>query len=222
MQLGEPKKIAFESDNDWTMDFWEAQGDRSDDFWNGLEKELYPYDRDDKEKRSYEKTIHVRNGLKKVILEGLTKYVDAIADEKCYRLPTDLSDLHFWQAVKFILAFNTSFKYFPEDEDGNQEEESETDYLDEETTFRFDVVTTCDRLTLEGAAFSKRIGSDSYQLWADAMIKLGNQYEEEQYKAADDIVAAMMRTWADLRTWIFMKDAHKAKKAKPKAKKAKK
>ena len=106
--------------------------------------------------------------------------------------------------------------------DQEPDSEAETDYLDEETAFRFDVVQACDRLALQGAAFSKRFGSDAYRLWADAMIKLGDEYEEVQYKAADDIVAALAQTWADLRTWIFLKDAHKRQKSKSRSEKTKK
>ena len=34
-----------------------------------------------------------------------------------------------------------------------------------------------------------------------------------QHKAADDIVAAFVRTWADLRTWIFMKSVYNSVKS---------
>ena len=93
--------------------------------------------------------------------------------------------------------------------------------LDDETSFRYDVVKACDSLALIGAAFSKRFGSDAYRLWADAMIKLGDRNERVQYKAADDIFEALVRTWADLRTWIFMKSAYKPTKPKSKSRKAK-
>ena len=95
----------------------------------------------------------------------------------------------------FIVAFDTSFEYSPEEETGGEEDEEdcagpESDYLDDETTFRYDVIKECDRIALAGAALAKQIGSDTYGLWRAAMIKLGDRSEEIQHKAVDDIVTA--------------------------------
>ncbi len=55
----------------------------------------------------------------------------------------------------------------------------------------------CDKLILAGATLARRIGSSSYRHWIDAMIKLNRLDEDEDYKAVDDIVAALVQLWAD-------------------------
>ena len=223
MKLEVPSEVTQKTESDEAMDFYDAQINRSNEFWNELEQDFFDISEETEDKRSDAEVKEDRERIKKRLLERIGKIADAIAARKCFDLPTGVFDEDDWNDIKFILAFNTSFDYFPEKEDdGELSDDQETDYLDDETTFRHDVVKACDRLALEGAAFSKSIGSDTYALWADAMIKLGDKYEETQCKAADDIVAAIARTWADLRTWIFLKRAHKAKKSAPKMKKAKK
>ena len=110
-------------------------------------------------------------------------------------LPSGFLDEKEWERVMFIVAFDTSFEYSPEEETGGEEDEEdcagpESDYLDDETTFRYDVIKECDRIALAGAALAKQIGSDTYGLWRAAMIKLGDRSEEIQHKAVDDIVTA--------------------------------
>jgi hypothetical protein len=162
---------------------------------------------------------------KKVYLDYIGKYADALLRGKVFSLPSGLDDESNWELIKFIVAFDTTFEYYPEDEEGERDDECcgpETDYLDEETAFRYDVVKECDRLVLAGAILAKRIGSDTYGLWRTAMIKLGNNRESVQCKAVDDIVNALELIWADLRTWIAMNPPHNAKKGKPKKRKTKK
>jgi len=153
MKLGEPKKIAFESDNDWAMDFWDAQKNRSSEFWKELECAFDVVGV--KDNKPFSETDHcsvctkiVHDKIKECTLQPLIRLSKAIADEKHFDLPCGIAHMEFWQAVKFILAFNTSFDYFTEDEDGNMTDEQETDYLDDETTFRYDVVKACDRLAV--------------------------------------------------------------------------
>lgn len=234
MKLKEPDKVAKATVRDEVMDYAEAQENRANEFWKVLE--LYHPVTSVKDGRVIRQTNHcpdciraAHDAIKDIILRYLKRFSDALADGKCFDLPSGWGDEQNWNEIKFIIAFDTSFEYVPDDEeddDENGEESSvfisETDYLDEESTFRYDIVKECDRLALVGAALAKRIGSDSYRLWADAMIKLGDRQESIQCKAVDDIVSALVRIWADLRTWIFMNPQHNAKKVKTKAKKTKK
>lgn len=230
MKLGEPNKIAFESDSTAMMDFDEARKNRSDEFWEVLidgfgivsAKDNQPFDKSKHCSVCYET---VRNAIKEAAIDPLNRFATAIAGKKIFDLPCGKANLFFWRNIKFIIAFNTSFEYYPESEDDGElgtTDWTETDYLDEETAFRYDVIKACDKLALEGAAFSMRIGSDTYRLWSDAMIKLGDTDISVQYKAVDDIVAALARTWADLRTWIYKNRASNSKKTRLRSKKAKK
>ena len=221
MKLCEPDKVAFETDGDSAMDYHQAQENRSNEFWEVLETDVFGVD-DPPEDRPDAEIMEAHRRIRKDMLEFLTKYADAIAQKRTFPLPSGFLDEKEWERVKFILAFDTSFTYFPEDEDGSLSDNDESDYLDYETTFRYDVVKACERLTLEGAALAKQIGSGTYGLWTAAMIKLGDRSEKIQHKAADDMVDALIQTWADLRTWIFMNTAHIEKKRKNKKRKSKK
>ena len=75
---------------------------------------------------------------------------------------------------------------------------------------------------IAGAALAKRIGSESYGLWTDAIIKLTDFDGTARCKAADDIVSALPRIWADFRIWIYMNPPHNEKKSKERSKKSKK
>jgi hypothetical protein len=221
MKLCEPDKVAFETDCDSAMDYCEAQENRSNEFWKVLETDVFGVD-DPPEDRPDAEIMEAHRRIRKDTLEFLAKYADAIAQKRTFPLPSGFLDEKEWERVKFILAFDTSFTYFPEDEDGSLSDNEESDYLDYETTFRYDVVKACERLTLEGAALAKQIGSGTYGLWTAAMIKLGDRSEKIQYKAADDMVNALIQTWADLDVWIFMNTPHNNKKRKSKTRKSKK
>ena len=221
MKLREPDKVAFETGSDYAMGYCEAQTDRADKFWNVLEADIFGVD-DPPEGRSESEIMEAHLRIRKDTLDSLAKYADAIAQKRTFPLPSGIFDQADWESVKFILAFNTSFDYFPEDEDGAISEDAESDYLDYETSFRYDVVKACKRLALEGAALAKHIGSATYGLWTAAMIKLNDCSEEIQHKAADDMVNALIQTWADLEVWIFMNTPHNGKKHKPNLRKPKK
>ena len=221
MKLCEPDKVAFETDCDSAMDYCEAQENRSNEFWKVLETDVFGVD-DPPEDRPDAEIMEAHRRIRKDTLEFLAKYADAIAQKRTFPLPSGFLDEKEWERVKFILAFDTSFTYFPEDEDGSLSDNEESDYLDYETTFRYDVVKACERLTLEGAALAKQIGSGTYGLWTAAMIKLGDRSEKIQHKAVDNIVTALEETWADLRTWIFLNPPHNKQKRKPKKHKSRK
>ena len=99
----------------------------------------------------------------------------------------------------------------------------ESDSLDDEAGFRYDVIKLCNNFILEGAALCKRIDSPAYDTWIEAMITLNDRYEgATPYKAVDLIVSAHPRTWADLCTFIHMDPPYNEKKKAVKKKKAKK
>ena len=150
---------------------------------------------------------------------------NGLAQRKVFTLPTWLDDESNWQLIKFIVAFDTTFKYYPDDDEEEREDDGcgpETDYLDEESTFRYDVVKACDRLALAGAILAKRIGSDTYGQWRETMIKLSDPDESVQFKAVDDIANALELIWVDLRTWIHLNDVHSNAESKKKPLKSKK
>ena len=226
MKLCEPDKVAFETDCDSAMDYCQAQENRSNEFWKVLETDVFGVD-DPPEDRPDAEIMEAHRRIKRNTLEFLAKYADAIAQKRIFTLPNGFLDEKEWERVKFIVAFDTSFEYSPEEETGGEEDEEdcggpESDYLDDETTFRYDVIKECDRITLAGAALAKQIGSDTYGLWRAAMIKLGDRSEKIQHKAVDDIVTALELTWADLRTWIFQNPPHNKQKRKPRKNKPKK
>ena len=226
MKLCDPDKVAFETDCDSAMDYYQAQENRSNEFWNVLETDVFGVD-DPPEDRPDAEIMEAHRRIRKNTLEFLAKYADAIAQKRIFTLPSGFLDEKEWERVKFIVAFDTSFEYSPEEEtDGEEDEEDcggpESDYLDDETTFRYDVIKECDRIALAGAALAKQIGSDTYGLWRAAMIKLGDRSEKIQHKAVDDIVTALELTWADLRTWIFLNPPHNKQKTNHRTHKKKK
>ena len=226
MTLRKPDKVAKETARDEAMNFHEAQENRSNEFWNVLESDEFAV-KPKEDARSDAEIMKDRLRIKMRLLSLIEKYTRSLADGKSFNLPSGWSDECDWSDIKFILAFDTSFSYLPDEDDDDENGDkysvvlSETDYLDGETAFRFDVIKACNRLVLNGAALAKRIGSDSYRLWTDALIKLGDRAESVQCQAADDIVSALVRIWADLQIWIFMNQSQNEKKVKPKTKKAK-
>ena len=215
-------EIVNETQNREALNFSDAESNRSKEFWGKLERDFYLPSEESKDSRSYSEMEGDRDKIKADMLNYIGKFSRAIESEKPFDLPCRYDDEDNWNNIKFVLAFDTSFDYFPENEDLSLSDDEERDYLDDETTFRYDVVKACDALALRGAALAKRIGSDSYRLWADAQIKLGDQLEGVQCKAAEDIVNALCELWADFRTWIYMKESHNLPKRKAEAKKAKK
>ena len=225
MKLNEPDKAAFDCHNSFADPFYEAQESRAQDFWDVLEKDDFQTaSKDGNAKRTWQEIEKRHAAIRKSVLDFLGKYADDLAQKRIFRIPDRWYDKETWNNIKFIVAFDTSFDYTPDEflDAHDDDDHSETDYLDGETSFRCDVVKACDRLALEGAALSKKIGSETYCLWADAMIKLESDYEEIQYKAVDDLLTALVRLWADLRTWNFMNPHHVAKKTTKKRKKSKK
>ena len=221
MKLSEPNEVAFETDSNETLDFQEAQEARSKAFWDEVEGDLEVVIATSGKKP---KAVEDHAFIKKIFLDFLRKYSDALLQGKLFDLPSGLDDESRWELIKFVVAFDTSFEYSPEDETDDEEDcgGPESDYLDDETTFRYDVIKECDRIALAGAILSKRIGSDTYALWRAAMIKLGSVSGMVQHKAVDDIVTALEETWADLRTWIFLNPPHNKQKRKSKKRKSKK
>ena len=223
MKLSEPDKVAFDYGDYEAMDFWDSRRARSQEFWDKVEEHLEDIIASRKAKAGEEHAF-----AKKMFLDHIGKYTDALSQGKPFGLPAGFGDERSWNLIKFIIAFDMRFEYYPdmddlEKEDGEEESrDPETDYLDDESTFQFDIVKECDRLALAGAILAKRIGSDTYGIWRVAMVKLGSLDETVQCKAVDDIVNALELIWADLRTWIAMNPPHNAKKGKPKKRKAKK
>ena len=224
MKLGEPDKIAFEIDNPDDLSFDEAKEKREQEFWHQLESTGLFFDPDREKKRTLREIENDRTNFRNGLLGYLKGYELAFASGKCFETPRSWRDRWLWESTKFVLAFDPSFRYIPEDFLGVDDDidHNETDYLDNEMTFCYDVVKACDQLAIAGAALAKRIGSESYALWTDAIIKLTDFDDSTRCKAADDIVSALFQTWADLRIWIYMNPPHNAKKSKKRSKKSKK
>ncbi len=214
MKLKEPDKVAFDSESDETMEHDAAQEFRANEFWQELERKyVYRLAKADKPQPPMSDPARIqfrRTYIRKDILEFLGDIASALMNGESKSLEVKTwHDIGRWESIKFILAFDMTFCYRPDDlsefEDG-----SDSDYLDIETSFRFDVHIACDKLILAGATLARRIGSSSYRHWIDAMIKLNRLDEDEDYKAVDDIVAALVLLWADQRTWIFMQPPQNA------------
>ncbi len=228
MKLKEPDKVAFEFDYSDDLSFDEAKKNREQEFWqtlglNGLPDALF-FDSHKAKKHTLSEIEDDHANLRNRLLSYLKGYELAFASGKCFEPPCHRHDCWLWECVKFILAFDTTFRYIPEDFlDANDDVDySETDYLDNETTFCYDVIKACDQLAIAGAALAKRIGSESYGLWTDAIIKLTELDNAARCKAADDIVSALFQTWADFRIWIYMNPPHNAEKSEKRSKKSKK
>ena len=215
--FGEPEKVAFEPLTNCFVDKKEAAENRSNEFWGELEESLQA-----KVGKVYD-PHYSRNLIKKEILDYLKRSTAALSNgtEKGISLWA-WSDESVWENIKFIVAFDMDYEYLEEDdevEDGFMESDS----LDDEAGFRYDVIKECNSYILEGAALCKRIDSPAYDTWIEAMITLNDRYEgATPYKAVDLIAKAHPRTWADLCTWIHRNQAHKSKKTVKKAAKRKK
>lgn len=230
MKPRQPNHVAFEQANDpCTMAFSEAQARRSDEFWDEVESEFTFTSADGKDLREADHCPDciqaARNKVKELTLHFINKHSCAISQGATFNLPGNKTDWPSWDIIKFIIAFDTSFGYLPDEfqDAADPEAHIETDYLDDEAAFRFDVVKACDRLALEGAALSWKIGATAtYELWAAAMVKLNDSSKRVQCEAVDDILNALVRTWSDLRTWTFLNPPHIAQKPASKRKKSKK
>ena len=63
----------------------------------------------------------------------------------------------------------------------------------------------------------------AYDTWIEALVQLKELFfVSENYKAVDLIAQAYPRTWGDLCTWIYMKEAQKATKKRKTVKKSEK
>ena len=214
-EISEPEEIAFESPCTEMMDKEEAAENRSNEFWSELEgnhtTKIKQYDNPD----------YSRNSLKKDILAFLRNSADHLASamERCRELKHwGWIEDDMWTMIKFILAFKAEYTYFDE-----EEESEESDYLDDEEAFQYDVIAGCNKFFLEGASLAKRLGSPAYDTWIEAFMKLNDSYiGAETYKCVDFIPQAYLRTWADLCTWIYMKEAQKFTKKRKTVKKSKK
>ena len=213
----EPEKVAFEPLTNCFVDKKEAAENRSNEFWGELEESLQA-----KVGKVYD-PHYSRNLIKKEILDYLKRSTAALSNgtEKGISLWA-WSDESVWENIKFIVAFDMDYEYLEEDdevEDGFMESDS----LDDEAGFRYDVIKECNSYILEGAALCKRIDSPAYDTWIEAMITLNDRYEgATPYKAVDLIAKAHPRTWADLCTFIHMNPPQNEKKKTAKKKKAKK
>ena len=229
MKLKEPNKIAFDIDDGINLDHDTAASCRSEAFWKVVESEFVCTSV--KDGKDFQKSDHcpdceraVHDKMRELVLDSVNRYSRDIAQRKEFNLPSGTIEEMSWENVKFIVAFDTSFSYTPEEflDADDDDDHSETDYLDYETSFCLDVVKACDRLALEGAALAKQIGSDTYSLWRDAQLKLNSNNGKIKCKAIDDIVAALELLWADWRTWIFMNPPDIAKKTTKRRSKSKK
>ena len=223
MKLREPDMVAFEYSDHEAMEFWDSQRTRSQEFWGKVEAHLKDIIAGRKAKADEGHAFTM-----KVYFDYIGKYTDALSQGKSFSLPAGFSAEHTWNLIKFIIAFDMRFEYYPdkddlEKEDGEEEScDPETDYLDDESTFQYDIVKACSRLALAGAILAKRIGSDTYGIWRAAMVKLGSHDGTMQCKAVDDIVNALELIWADVEVWIAMNQPHAAKKRAAKKRKVKK
>ena len=215
--FGEPEKVAFESLSDRLMDKREAAENRRNEFWGALGESLLVKigQADDPE--------YSRNSIKKEILGYLKSSASMLSKGTEKGIPLWLwSDETIWENVKFIVAFNMEYDYCDEDDETDGVFE-DSDCLDDEIGFRYDVIKECNKYILEGAALCKKIGSPAYDTWIEAMVRLNDTYiGSKPYNAVDLIDKAYPRTWADLCTFIHMNPPCNAKKKAVKKKKANK
>lgn len=213
-KLKEPVKVAFDTLSEEAMDRDDAETNRSEEFWSVLERSFNVL----LKKTKNPKYVDTRRTIKTDILEYLGTSAKRLSEgtEKGVRL-RGMLEADMWECVKFIVAFNTKFDYVDEDD------KIETDYLDEEGAFRYDVIMACHNYILEGASLAKRIGSPAYDTWVEALVKLNDEYSgSENYKAVDLIESAYVRTWGDLCIFRHMNTPCKSKKDASKPKKRKK
>ena len=189
----EPEKVAFEPLTNCFVDKKEAAENRSNEFWGELEESLQA-----KVGKVYD-PHYSRNLIKKDILDYLKRSTAALSNgtEKGISLWA-WSDESVWENIKFIVAFDMDYEYLEEDdevEDGFMESDS----LDDEAGFRYDVIKECNSYILEGAALCKRIDSPAYDAWIEALVKLNDTYiGSKPYSAVDLIDKAYSRTCGGL------------------------
>ena len=212
-KLKEPSKVAFGTLSEEIMDHDDAEMNRTEEFWEELEKQF------DIRIRVKEKTTwSIRDAIKDEVINHLENFQKQLAQgmENGMRLWSCL-DIYKWESIKFIIAFDTNYTYF--DENNNDHD----DYLDSVGSFRWDVIHGVEKVILEGASLAKQIGSPAYDTWIEALVQLKELFfVSENYKAVDLIAQAYPRTWGDLCTWIYMKEAQKATKKRKITKKSKK
>ena len=215
--FGEPEKVAFEPLTNCFVDKKEAAQNRSNEFWGELEESLLVKvgQANDPE--------YSRNSIKKEILGYLKRSTAMLSNGTEKGIPLWLwSDESIWENIKFIVAFDMDYAYLEED-DEEEDGFMESDSLDDEAGFRYDVIKECNSYILEGAALCKRIDSPAYDMWIEALVKLNDTYiGSKPYNAVDLIDKAYSRTWGDLCSWIHRNQAHKSKKTVKKMAKRKK
>lgn len=203
-KICEPNEIAFEpeSANDY-RDQDEAIIIRSKQFWDYILE-------DDEDKTS----------AIQYILNYLAKETKLMAEAplKCNLNLWGVFEEITWGNIKQIIAFNTSYYYYSEEEN-----DEVSDYLDYEGGVRYDVIKAFTSYILEGAALAKRVGSPAYDKWVDALVMLKDEYNgSKNYKSVDLVAEAYARTWGDVHAWIHINGYDKFKKTKKKGKNKKK
>lgn len=211
-KLCEPNKVAFSMENPGEfLEKEEALQLRSTQFWDYVHDESNV---DERKKHSFRKSTieEIFNYLQ----ERKRYLTECISTEVLYLWAE--YDQYMWERIKFILAFDTQYSYFSEEE--NQDV---GDYLDEEAAIQFDMMKACTSYILEGAALAKRVGSSAYDKWVDALVMLNDVYYcSENYKAVDLIAEAYARTWGDFHVWIHINKSDNSKKKKKNTKNKKK
>ena len=211
----EPEQVAFEPLTNCFVDKKEAAENRRNEFWGELEVSHLAQVIDDPN--------YSRNSIKKDILDYLKRSTAALSNGTEKSIPLWVwSDESIWSNIKFIVAFDMDYVYIEED-DEVKDGFMESDSLDDEAGFRYDVIKLCNNFILEGAALCKRIDSPAYDTWIEALVKLNDTYTgSKPYNAVDLIDKAYSRTWGDLCSWIHRNQAHKSKKTAKKNVKRKK
>lgn len=193
-KLCEPNKVAFELENSKEfLEKEEAQQIRSAQFWDYVHDESNV---DERNKHSFRKST-----IQEILnfLQERKSYLSECLSTEVLYLWAEY-DQHMWERIKFIIAFDTQYVYFSE-----EEHQEVFDYLDEEAAIQFDMMKACSSYILEGAALAKRVGSPAYDKWVDALVMLNDVYHcSQNYKAIDLIAEAYARTWGDVRTWIYI------------------
>ena len=177
-KLCEPNKVAFELENsDEFLEKEEAQQIRSAQFWDYVHDESNV---DERNKHSFRKST-----IQEILnfLQERKSYLSECLSTEVLYLWAEY-DQQMWERIKFIIAFDTQYVYFSE-----EEHQEVFDYLDEEVAIQFDMMKACTSYILEGAALAKRVGSPAYDKWVDALVMLNDVYHCSQNYKAIDLIA---------------------------------
>ena len=145
-------------------------------------------------------------------LRVLAEKIEKFSKGSCDRPDKYVSQVWRLSVAMYVAAFDMSYEYSSE-----EDETSDTDVLEEESSFRIEVLNEVGRYILEGAATAKKIDSKSYDNWIEALILnsriISDDFEPTEIEQAamamvQSLVAAQTRLWADMDAYVRL-DAKK-------------